>query len=82
MASLRTNPLPSPSEEYDSENEQTMRRTVEFALQNIENDVLLAKTQEFALQNIENDVLLAKTQADKDGSLAMRRFQFLLMGAS
>jgi|TARA_R110002020_G_scaffold199877_1_gene401856 hypothetical protein len=65
MASLRTNPLPSPSEEYDSENEQTMRRTVEFAL-----------------QNIENDVLLAKTQADKDGSLAMRRFQFLLMGAS
>jgi hypothetical protein len=65
MASLRTNPLPSPSEEYDSENEQTMRRTVEFAL-----------------QNIENDVLLAKTQGDKDGSLAMRRFQFLLMGAS
>ena len=65
MASLRTNPLPSPSEEYDSENEQTMRRTVEFAL-----------------QNIENDVLLAKTQADKDGSLALRRFQFLLMGAS
>ena len=65
MASLRTNPLPLPGEEYDSENEQTMRRTVEFAL-----------------QNIENDVLLAKTQADKDGSLAMRRFQFLLMGAS
>jgi|TARA_R110000787_G_scaffold131142_4_gene243050 hypothetical protein len=65
MASLRTNPLPSPSDEYDQENEQTMRRTVEFAL-----------------QNIENDVLLAKTQADKDGSLAMRRFQFLLMGAS
>ena len=65
MASVRTNPLPSPPEEYSAENEQTMRRTVEFAL-----------------QNIENDVLLAKTQADKDGSLAMRRFQFLLMGAS
>ena len=65
MGSLRTNPLPSPGDEYDQENEQTMRRTVEFAL-----------------QNIENDVLLAKTQADKDGSLAMRRFQFLLMGAS
>jgi hypothetical protein len=45
MASLRTNPLPSPGAEYDIENEQTMRRTVEFALQNIENDVLLAKTQ-------------------------------------
>ncbi len=65
MASLRTNPLPLPGDEYDQENEQTMRRTIEFAL-----------------QNIENDVLLAKTQADKDGSLAMRRFQFLLMGAS
>ena len=65
MASLRTNPLPLPSEEYDSENEQTMRRTVEFAL-----------------QNIENDVLVAKTQGDKPSSLAMRRFQFLLMGAS
>ena len=65
MASLRTNPLPLPSEEYDSENEQTMRRTVEFAL-----------------QNIENDVLVAKTQSDKPSSLAMRRFQFLLMGAS
>ncbi len=65
MASIRTIPLPSPNEEYDRENEQTMRRTVEFAL-----------------QNIENDVLLAKTQGDKDGSLAMRRFQFLLMGAS
>ena len=65
MASVKTIPLSSPSEEYDRENEQTMRRTVEFAL-----------------QNIENDVLLAKTQGDKDGSLAMRRFQFLLMGAS
>ena len=65
MASLRTNPLPSPSEEYDSENEQTMRRTVEFAL-----------------QDIENDLLAAKTQSDKPSSLAMRRFQFLLMGAS
>jgi len=31
---------------------------------------------------MENDVQLAKTQGDKDGSLAMRRFQFLLMGAS
>ena len=65
MASVRTNPLPSPPEEYDAENEQTMRRTVEFAL-----------------QNIETDVLLAKAQGDKDGSLAIRRFQFLTMGAS
>jgi hypothetical protein len=58
MASLKTNPLPYPAEVYDVENEQTTRRTIEFAL-----------------QNIENDLLLAKTQADKDGSLAMRRFQ-------
>ena len=65
MASVRTNPLPSPPEEYSSEDERTMRRTVEFAL-----------------QNIETDVLLAKTQGDKDGSLAIRRFQFLTMGAS
>jgi len=27
-------------------------------------------------------VSVAKTQGDKSGSLAMRRFQFLLMGAS
>ena len=65
MASVRTNPLPSPPEEYSAENERTLRRTVEFVL-----------------QNIETDILLAKTQGDKDGSLAIRRFQFLTMGAS
>ena len=65
MASVKTIPLSSPSEEYDRENEQTMRRTVELAL-----------------QDIESDVLIAKTQSDKPSSLAMRRFQFLLMGAS
>jgi len=65
MASIRTIPLPSPNEEYDRENEQTMRRTVELAL-----------------QSIESDMLAAKTQSDKQSSLAMRRFQFLLMGAS
>ena len=65
MASLKTNPLPVPGEAYDVENEQTTRRTIEFAL-----------------QSVENDLLLVKTQSDKDSSLAMRRFQFLLMGAS
>lgn len=65
MASLRTNPLPTPGQAYEVENEQTTRRTIEFAL-----------------QSIENDLLLAKTKAGKDSSLAMRRFQFLLMGAS
>ena len=65
MASFRSIPLSLPSEEYDRENEQTMRRTIELAL-----------------QDIESDVLIAKTQSDKPSSLAMRRFQFLLMGAS
>lgn len=36
---------------------------------------------EQSFQDVKNDVVLAKTQGDKDGSLAMRRFQFLLMGA-
>ena len=40
------------------------------------------KTKEIAMDQIENDVVLAKTQGDKEGSLAMRRLQFLLMGAS
>jgi len=40
------------------------------------------RTIELALDRIENDLLVAKTQDDKTGSLAMRRFQFLLMGAS
>jgi len=40
------------------------------------------RTIELAMDQIENDVVLAKTQGDKEGSLAMRRFQFLLMGAS
>ena len=46
------------------------------------NERLNRRTIELVFQTIENDVQLAKTQGDKDGSLAMRRFQFLLMGAS
>ena len=65
MAERRRNPLPVPLQEYNVQNEAITRRTLEFAL-----------------DQIENDVDLAKTQADKPGSLAMRRFQFLLMGAS
>tara|TARA_R110000796_G_scaffold80375_4_gene178023 strand:- start:793 stop:990 length:198 start_codon:yes stop_codon:yes gene_type:complete len=45
-------------------------------------EALARRTMELALDQIENDVTLAKTQGDKEGSLAMRRFQFLLMGAS
>ena len=47
-----------------------------------QNEAITRLTIEQALQEIGNDVTLAKTQGDKDGSLAMRRFQFLLMGAS
>lgn len=47
-----------------------------------ENEALTRRNLEFSLQTIANDIELAKTQGDKSGSLAMRRFQFLLMGAS
>ena len=65
MAERRRNPLPVPLAEFNTQNEAITRRTIEFAL-----------------DQLENDVDLAKTQGDKPGSLAMRRFQFLLMGAS
>lgn len=53
--------------------------TLEYEQQN-ESTTRLTIEQSF--QDVKNDVVLAKTQGDKDGSLAMRRFQFLLMGAS
>ena len=46
------------------------------------NEAITRRTIEQAMDQIENDVIQAKTQGDKTGSLAMRRFQFLLMGAS
>jgi len=46
------------------------------------NEAVTRHSIEQILQDMKNDVGLAKTQGDKDGSLAMRRFQFLLMGAS
>jgi hypothetical protein len=48
----------------------------------VNNEAITRRTIEQAMDQIENDVSLAKTQGDKSGSLAMRRFQFLLMGAS
>ena len=48
----------------------------------VSNEAITRRTVEQALEQIENAVELAKTQGDKPGSLAMRRFQFLLMGAS
>ena len=46
------------------------------------NESITRRSIEQTLQEVKSDVDLAKTQGDKDGSLAMRRFQFLLMGAS
>ena len=52
--------------------------TLEYEQQN---EATTRLTIEQSLQDVKNDVVLAKTQGDKDGSLAMRSFQFLLMGA-
>jgi len=49
---------------------------------NQHNESVTRRSIEQTLQDVKADVELAKTQGDKDGSLAMRRFQFLLMGAS
>lgn len=46
------------------------------------NEALTRRNIELGFQTLSNDIELAKTQGDKPGSLAMRRFQFLLMGAS
>ncbi len=46
------------------------------------NESITRKTVEDALNQHQVEITAAKTQGDKEGSLAMRRFQFLLMGAS
>ena len=46
------------------------------------NERVTRRTLEFALSNADNEIEVAKRQSDKTGSLALRRFQFLLMGAS
>jgi hypothetical protein len=57
--------LPVSTPNYDSQNEQVTRRTIEQALQDITSDV-------------EGNT----NKTNKNSSLALRRFQFLLMGAS
>jgi hypothetical protein len=46
------------------------------------NEAITRNSIEKTFQDVKDDVDLAKNQGDKDSSLAMRRFQFLLMGAS
>ena len=57
--------LPVANKEYDQQNEQVARRTIEQSLQDISSTV-------------EGNT----NKTNKDSSLALRRFQFLLMGAS
>ena len=47
-----------------------------------ENERMTRRSIEFGLEELGNEVFIAKTQGDKEGSLSMRRFQLLLMGAS
>ena len=62
---MRYTTLPVARPEYDSENEQVTRRTIEQALQDVTTIV-------------EGN----RNKPRKPSSLAIRRFQFLLMGAS
>ena len=47
-----------------------------------QNEATTRRNLELLIDQVENDLLVAKTQSDSSRSLAMRRFQFLLMGAS
>jgi hypothetical protein len=40
------------------------------------------RTIEQNFQDVASDVYDAKTQGDKDGSLSLRKYQFLFLGAS
>ena len=64
MSSKTSQPLPIPSQQYDSQIEYVTRRTIEQAVQDLNNDV--------GLLNELSDTLVSK---------AIRRHQFLLMGA-
>nr|BAR25634.1 hypothetical protein [uncultured Mediterranean phage uvMED]BAR25637.1 hypothetical protein [uncultured Mediterranean phage uvMED] len=57
--------LPVANKEYEQQNEQVARRTIEQSLQDISSTV-------------EGNT----NKTNKNSSLALRRFQFLLMGAS
>jgi hypothetical protein len=57
--------LPVATREYEQQNEQVARRTIEQSLQDISSTV-------------EGNT----NKTNKNSSLALRRFQFLLMGAS
>lgn len=62
---MRVTTLPVATQQYERENEQVTRRTIEQALQDVSGIV-------------EGN----RDKTNKLSSLALRRFQFLLMGAS
>jgi hypothetical protein len=62
---MRYTTLPVARPDYDAENEQVTRRTIEQALQDVTGTV-------------EGN----RDKTNKLSSLALRRFQFLLMGAT
>ncbi len=64
MRSPETVTLTTAPSEYDSFNEQSLRRQIEIAF-----------------QDLRGDVIEVRDKTDKVASLAMRRHQFLLMGA-
>ena len=43
---------------------------------------LSRRTIEQNLQDVSSDIHSVKTQSDKDSSLSLRKYQFLLLGAS
>lgn len=45
------------------------------------NEALTRRTLELEIQELRSEILRAKLQSDSPSSLAIRKFQFLLMGA-
>ena len=46
------------------------------------NESLSRKTVEENFKDVSSDIQSVKTQSDKDSSLSLRKYQFLLLGAS
>ncbi len=65
MRTGQTISLPKATPEFNTTNEQIMRRTVEQGI-----------------ESLRADIVDTREQTDKVSSLALRRFQFLLMGAA
>ena len=46
------------------------------------NESVSRRTVEQNFQDVSSDIQSVKTQSDKDSSLSLRKYQFLLLGAS